>query len=176
VTSVFVDDSARLTTLSSMASAGQRARARWLPAAALLAPSLVFLIAFTYWPIARVLGESFVVGRFADHQIGLGNYQRLFADPHFSRAAWNNIAYAIGTIAPSLCLALLFALALRETTRLTAILRTLVVMPLLIPLVAAAALFSFILLPGEGLLDFYLARFGLEWLIGSAIRTWRSAR
>lgn len=144
-----------------------------------------FLIAFTYWPIARVLGESFIVGRFADHQIGLGNYQRLFADPHFSRAAWNNIAYAIGTIGPSLCLALLFALALRETTRLTAILRTLVVMPLLIPLVAAAALFSFILLPGEGLLDFYLARFGLgmvNWLgnpdlaLGSmiAITVWKN--
>lgn len=40
-------------------------------------------------------------------------------------------------------------------------------MPLLIPLVAAAALFSFILLPGEGLLDFYLHKLGLpmvNWL------------
>jgi sn-glycerol 3-phosphate transport system permease protein len=133
----------------------------------------------------QVLADSFVVGRFADHQPGLGNYQRLFADPHFARAAWNNIAYAAGTILPSLCLALLFALALRETTRLTAILRTFVVMPLLIPLVAAAALFSFILLPGDGLLDFYLARLGLgmvNWLgdpdlaLGSmiAITVWKN--
>ena len=68
---------------------------------------------------------------------------------------------------PSVLLALLFALALREGSRLDAVLRTLVVLPLLIPLVAAAGLFTFILLPGEGLLDHYLARLGVgatNWL------------
>jgi sn-glycerol 3-phosphate transport system permease protein len=135
---------------------------------ALLAPALLFLAAFTYWPLLRVFAESMMVGRFAGQQtLGLDNYRRLFADPHFARAACNNTVYAAGTIAPSLVLALLFALALRDTTRLTTVLRTLVVMPLMIPLVAAAALFSFILLPGEGLLDFYLAKLGvpmINWL------------
>jgi sn-glycerol 3-phosphate transport system permease protein len=141
---------------------------RWLPVIALLAPSLVFLGLFTYGPVLRVLGESLVVGRFVgEHAIGLGNYHRLFADPHFARAAFNNLIYALGTIVPSLVLALALALALRETNRFTALLRTLVVMPLLIPLVAAAALFSFILLPGDGLLDFYLHKLGIglvNWL------------
>jgi sn-glycerol 3-phosphate transport system permease protein len=150
------------------ASTARRSRARWLPALILLAPSLTFLFAFTYWPVVRVFGQSFAVGRFAgQHAFGLGNYQRLFADPHFARAAWNNLVYAAGTIVPSLVLALLFALALRKTTRLNTVLRTLVVMPLLIPLVAAAALFSFILLPGSGLLDYYLAKVGvasINWL------------
>ena len=59
-------------------------------------------------------------------------------------------------------LAVVFALALRETTRWTAVLRTLVVVPLLIPLVAAAALLRFILMPGGGLLDFYLGKFGVR--------------
>ena len=58
----------------------RRVSARCVPAAALLAPSLVFLLAFTYWPVLRVVIESFVVGRFADHAFGLGNYRRLFAD------------------------------------------------------------------------------------------------
>lgn len=167
----------------SRASAG---RARWFPAAALLAPSAVFLITFTYWPVARVLGESFLVGRFVDqYRLGLDNYRRLFADAHFARAALNNIVYAGGTIVPSLALALLFALALRDNTRWSPVLRTLVVMPLLIPLVAAAALFSFILLPGGGLLDFYLGRLGvpmINWLgdpdlaLGSivAITVWKN--
>jgi len=148
--------------------ATRRHSPRWLPVVALLAPSLLFLALFTYGPVLRVLGESLMVGRFAgDHAIGLGNYRRLFDDPHFARAALNNLIYAVGTIAPSLVLALALALALRETSRVTALLRTLVVMPLLIPLVAAAALFSFILLPGDGLLDFYLHRLGLgmvNWL------------
>jgi sn-glycerol 3-phosphate transport system permease protein len=145
-----------------------RPRRRWLPVLALLAPSLVFLALFTYGPVVRVIGQSLIIGRFAgDGTIGFGNYHRLFADPHFARAALNNLVYAAGTIVPSLVLALALALALRETNRFTALLRTFVVMPLLIPLVAAAALFSFILLPGEGLLDFYLHKLGIgmvNWL------------
>jgi sn-glycerol 3-phosphate transport system permease protein len=154
--------------VSALTAARPRRVPRLLPAALLLAPSLVFLALFTYGPVLRVLGESLIVGRFAgEHAIGVGNYRRLFADPHFARAAWNNLAYALGTIVPSLVLALFLALALRETNRFTALLRTLVVMPLLIPLVAAAALFSFILLPGDGLLDFYLRKLGIHlvnWL------------
>jgi sn-glycerol 3-phosphate transport system permease protein len=186
VTSLLIDHPSPLAGVASATRPRPRHRARWLPAVALLAPSVVFLLAFTYWPIVWVIAESLVVGRFADHHaVGFGNYQRLFADPHFARAAWNNLAYAAGTIVPSLVLSLLFALALREATRLNAILRMLIVMPLLIPLVAAAALFTFILLPGEGLLDFYLARFGLgmvNWLgdpdlaLGSmmAITVWKN--
>jgi sn-glycerol 3-phosphate transport system permease protein len=166
--------------------AARRGSYRWLPVVVLLAPSLMFLGLFTYGPVLRVLGESLVVGRFAGAQaIGLGNYQRLFADPHFARAALNNLVYALGTIVPSLVLALALALALRETNRFTAVLRTLVVMPLLIPLVAAAALFTFILLPGDGLLDFYLHKLGvplINWLgdtslaLGSviAITVWKN--
>jgi len=163
-----------------------RRRSRWLPAVALLAPALLFLAAFTYWPLLRVFADSMMVGRFTgQHALGLENYRRLFADPHFARAACNNAVYAVGTIVPSLMLALLFAVALQETTRLTTVLRTLVVMPLMIPLVAAAALFSFILLPGERLLDFYLAKLGvpmINWLgdtdlaLGSvvAITVWKN--
>ncbi|HEX3953912.1 MAG TPA: sugar ABC transporter permease [Stellaceae bacterium] len=177
-------------SLGAIAVPGRLPRAvaqrRWLPALALLAPSLVFLAMFTYWPVLRVAAESLIVGRFAGQSaIGLDNYQRLFADPHFATAALNNLLYAAGTIVPSLALALGLALALRETNALNSLLRTLVVMPLLIPLVAAAALFSFILLPGEGLLDFYLGRLGLgmvNWLgdpdlaLGSviAITVWKN--
>src|ERR1700722_14684827 len=98
----------------------RRSRRRLLQVMALLAPSLVFLALFTYGPVLRVAAQSLLVGRFAGSTaIGFGNYQRLFADPHFARAAWNNLLYATGTIVPSLVLALALALALRETTRFT---------------------------------------------------------
>jgi sn-glycerol 3-phosphate transport system permease protein len=134
----------------------------------LLAPSLVLLCAFTYWPVIGVTLRSLTQKRFGQTASwGLDNFVRLFADPHFANAARNTIAFAAGTILPSLALALLFALALREHGRLTAALRTILVMPLLIPLVAVAALFVFIFLPGGGLLDFYLAKLGVaqtNWL------------
>ncbi len=179
------------TTLGAVpvTSAPARSRARTrssVVAYALLVPSGIFLLAFTYWPVLQVALSSLTIRAFggAAHW-GLDNYARLFADPHFAQALCNNLVYACGTIVPSLTLALLFALGLRETTRFAALLRTLIVLPLLIPLVAAAALFIFIFLPGGGLLDYYLARLGLaetNWLgdpalaLGSiiAITVWKN--
>ncbi len=139
-----------------------------LTAAVLLAPSAALLLTFTYWPVAQVLWRSLIVTDFgAQAHTGWGNYLRLLVDPHFARAAWNNALYAVFTIIPSVVLALLFALALQRTTRLNTVLRTLLVLPMLIPLVAAASLFSFVLLPGGGLLDTYFAWAGLgaaNWL------------
>ena len=156
----------------------RRPRARpALLAAALLAPSAIFLLLFTYAPVVRVLVSSLTVRTFqgAAHP-GIGNYTRLFADPHFTTAVTNNVLYAAGTIIPSLTLALAFALGLRESTRLHTTLRTLIALPLLIPLVAAAALFIFIFLPGAGLLDYYLPSSALRRPTGSATRPSRSAR
>ncbi len=142
---------------------GRRRRgARTLLPFLLLTPSLVWLLAFTYWPLVQVLVRSFWANGWS-----AGNYARLFADAHFTQAVANNLIYAGGTIVPALALALLFALALAEATPIALALRALFVLPLMIPLVGAAALFSFILLPGEGLLDTYLAPLGLgaaNWL------------
>jgi sn-glycerol 3-phosphate transport system permease protein len=157
-----------LTLPIAPAAARPRALGPALIAVALLAPSLVFLCAFTYWPVIGVTLRSLTQQRFGQKPSwGLDNFVRLFADQHFANAAWNTIGFAAGTILPSLALALFFALALRENGRLTAALRTILVMPLLIPLVAAAALFVFIFLPGGGLLDYYLAKLGAHstnWL------------
>jgi sn-glycerol 3-phosphate transport system permease protein len=166
-----------------------RTRRRARPAVtayALLLPSAVFLLAFTYWPVLQVIRGSLLVRGFrGSAHWGFDNYRRLFGDPHFATAVINNIVYAAGTIVPSMVLALLFAVALKESTRLTGVLRTLVALPMLIPLVAAASLFAFVFLPNAGLLDYYLAKIGVaetNWLgnpslaLGSiiAITVWKN--
>ena len=141
---------------------------------------------FTYWPVVQVVRSSLTVRGFrVVAHWGTDNYARLFGDQHFGAAVCNNLIYAVGTIVPSLVLALLFAVALKETTRLSGVLRTLIALPMLIPLVAAASLFAFIFLPNAGLLDYYFARLGLaetNWLgdpslaLGSiiAITIWKN--
>ena len=153
----------------------------------MLLPSLGFLAAFTYWPILQVTARSLLVQRFdTAGTVGIGNFARLFADAAFAQAAANTAIFAVGTIVPSIGLALLFALALQGTEALTGLLRALFVLPMMVPLVAAATLFTFMLLPGEGLVDHYLARFGLgmtNWLgnpafaLGAicAITVWKNA-
>ena len=134
----------------------------------LLTPSCLFLAVFTYWPIIQVTLAALTVRGFrgAPHW-GVENFQALFGDAHFVRAVTNNLLYAAGTIIPSLILALLFALGLRDNTRVATALRAMIALPMLIPLVAAAALFTFIFLPGAGLLDYHLASIGYpqtNWL------------
>lgn len=157
----------------------RRFRVRPLPYL-LLAPSLVFLGLFTYLPIVRVAIESLydtphATGVKEATFVGLGNFARVLADPAFRQAAFNNLVYAVGTLVPTLVLALAFALAVRRSTRFSAVLRTMFFFPSLVPLVAAASLFFFIFLPGVGLLDYYLAKVGLSgpnWLGDSDVALW----
>jgi sn-glycerol 3-phosphate transport system permease protein len=145
----------------------RRRRPRHLLGLALLGPSLLFLAVFTYWPTAQVLWQSVHAGARTGGSFGLDNYRGLATDPAFRHALWNNLAYAIGTIVPSLVLALGFALTLVHSTRFNTLLRSIFFLPVLIPLVAAASVFLFIFLPGVGLLDYYLAKLGVQganWL------------
>ncbi len=134
----------------------------------LLAPSIVPLVLFTYGPVVQVVIRSFQVRRFGQAMAyGAANYTALVADERFRRALGNTALYGLGTILPSLVLALLFALAVRDSGWLSSVTRTLLVLPMMVPLVAVAALFTFILMPGVGLIDHYLGWVGLasvNWL------------
>ena len=148
--------------IARAAPRGAAWRLRDLRAYALLAPSLVFLATFTYWPVVQVLWNSVhEQDKRAENFVGLKNYAAIFADASFRRACVNNLIYAAGTVMPSLVLALAFALALERSNRLNTVLRSVLFLPVLVPLVAAASIFLFIFLPGVGLLDHYLARLGI---------------
>lgn len=157
---------------------------RWRPrlatllAFAMLAPSLLFLALFTYWPVVQVLWQSLhgqvrVGGPQA--YVGAQNFLKLFADPAFRKALANNLVYAFGTVIPSLVLALGFAMALARSSRVNALFRALFFLPVLIPLVAAASIFLFLFLPNVGLLDYHLAKLaisGPNWLGDPDIALW----
>jgi sn-glycerol 3-phosphate transport system permease protein len=136
----------------------------------LLLPSLTFLAAFTYWPVASVALDSLYGRRLGEKTAefaGLGNYLRLAADPKFATAALNNLVYIGATVLPSIVLALGFALLLQRSTRFTAGLRALLFFPTIIPLIGAAALWTFMFLPTVGLIDYYIGRLvplSINWL------------
>jgi sn-glycerol 3-phosphate transport system permease protein len=153
------------------AAMARRPRSRVLSFAPiwLLAPSLFLLFLFTYVPILQALAQAVTIegfgGKFAGY--GLANFRKLFADASFWKALSNNIVYGIGTVAPSIILAVGLGVMLQETTRLNAFLRTVIVFPVVLPLVAVATLFAFVLMPGVGLLDYHLAKLGIastNWL------------
>ncbi|MGY8676962.1 sugar ABC transporter permease [Bradyrhizobium sp. UFLA05-153] len=132
-----------------------------LPAYLLLLPSLIFLAAFTYGAVGRVIVDALyqrATPRAPSRFVGLDNLAAVLADPAFTGAVINNLIYAVGTVVPSMALAFLFALALSRTNAVTSALRAALFLPVLIPMVAASALFLFIFLPNVGLLDYYIGR------------------
>ncbi len=147
----------RLRVLTRFAAAFRAS----LPAYLLLAPSLVLLGLFTYGAVGRVIVDALyqrATPRAPSRFVGFENIAAVLADPAFTGAATNNLIYAAGTVIPSIALALLFALALSRTNAITSALRAALFLPVLIPMVAASALFLFIFLPNVGLLDHYVGR------------------
>ena len=127
----------------------------------MLAPGLFFLALFTYTPLIRAVIDSLHDYRIVSEGtpfIGFDNYLRLIEDDNFRAALRNNTIYVVSTVIPGMILSLLLALALKKNNLVNRWLRALFFFPTIIPLVAAATLWSFIFLPGIGLLDYYLAK------------------
>ncbi len=122
-------------------------------AAALLAPTLVFLLVFTYWPLAvSVLGsfQRFTLAGAAARWVGLQNYHDLWRDALFRQVLVNTGLYALMTTPLAVLLGLGAALAVDGNRRLRLLARTLIFHPGLLPTVAIAATWLFLLNPVSG--------------------------
>lgn len=148
----------------------QPASREWLTAVVMLAPSLVFLAAFTYWPILRSVAYGFYdvqLGSAEIFWVGWENYQRLWHDALFWQSLRNTVVYMIVTVPASIALALLLAVALDRKLRGTALYRSTFFYPVMIPSVAAGMVWVFLYAPGYGPINQLLAWVGLprlEWL------------
>lgn len=132
----------------------------------LVAPTLVFVTAFTLLP----LGES-LVGSLFKHKLniprfqipiyaGLGNYADLFKDPEFLQVVANTGIYVLALIPLLLVAALVLAFLLDGRIKGLAFFRLAVFHPTVLPLVSAATIWMFFLTPGYGLWNQLLHLFG----------------
>ncbi|MBP7567548.1 MAG: sugar ABC transporter permease [Burkholderiaceae bacterium] len=146
-----------------------------LTALVMLAPSLVFLAAFTYWPIARSLAYGFFDVQLGSSEIffiGWDNYLRLWHDELFWKSLRNTVLYMVITVPSSIGLALLLAVALDRKLRGTALYRSTFFYPVMVPSVAAGMVWVFLYAPGYGPINGLMNWLGLpklEWLYDS---TW----
>ena len=122
-------------------------------AAVLLAPTLVFLLIFTYWPlVVSVFGsfQRFTRTGVPAGWIGLQNYQDLWRDALFRQVLVNTAWYALIAGPLAVLLGLAAALAVDGNRRLRLLARTLIFHPVLLPTVAIAATWLFLLNPVSG--------------------------
>jgi sn-glycerol 3-phosphate transport system permease protein len=122
-------------------------------AAVLLAPTLVFLLIFTYWPlVVSVLGsfQRFTRTGVPAGWVGLRNYQDLWRDALFRQVLVNTAWYALIAGPLAVLLGLGAAVAVDGNRRLRLLARTLIFHPVLLPTVAIAATWLFLLNPVSG--------------------------
>ena len=134
-----------------------------------LAPALILLGIFVFYPIAYLLYLSFTTGSFTQEGVqwvGLRNYLRLLVDPDFWQVIGNTIYFTIATVIPSLILPLIIAVLLNQSIALRGLLRTVYFLPSITSLVAVGLGFRW-LFQNQGPVNELLINFGFDpinWL------------
>lgn len=139
-----------------------------------LAPALILLGIFLFWPIAYLFYLSFTTGSFTAtgmHWVGLRNYLRLILNPDFWQVIGNTLYFTLATLIPSLVLPLGLAVLLNQSLALRGFLRTAYFIPSITSLVAVGLGFRW-LFQTEGPVNAFLGNFGIEPIPWLGSTTW----
>lgn len=129
-----------------------------------IAPWTIGFLAFTLYPMLASLYYSFTDYRFRgpSHWVGLANYQRLFQDKLFWTALGNTAYMVVIGVPILLVFSFICALLLNLKVRGQSFYRVVYFLPSIVPVVASTMLWLWILNPTNGILNSFLAIFGLR--------------
>jgi multiple sugar transport system permease protein len=130
-----------------------------------ISPWLIGFFAFTLYPALASLYYSFTNFKIlqSPQWIGLDNYAELLRDPLFWKSLGNTLYLTLIGVPLSVLVALSIALLLnRRSLHGIGIFRTIFYLPVVIPAVAAAVLWIFLLNPSNGLVNQILAAVGID--------------
>ena len=131
----------------------------------LVMPSLIFMAAFTVWPVFRSIWLSltkYKLGMSAPEFIGLKNYINLAGSSLFWKVMGNTLFFALITIVPSMVVGLFLATLVNRKSRLIGFVRTSYFYPVVMPMIAIASIWMFIYMAKNGLLDQMLISMGFS--------------
>lgn len=138
---------------------------------AMTLPALVFSVVMIGAPLGYVLWISlhhwFLGSVGAPAFVGLGNYTQMLRDPTFWLAFRVTLEISVGALVVELVLGVYIAMLLNRQGRVIRIVRTLFLVPSVIPSVAAGMMWLFLFDPSFGFLDYVLKSAGLPtsgWL------------
>ena len=138
---------------------------RRLPGLVWVAPALLLVAVFVYYPVLNNLRLSFYkTGAFVPvpRYIGLANYRQAWHDPVFWTSLRNNIFYAVASVVVQVGFGLVLAALIEEFAgpRWQRILRSVYFIPATVSITVAGLLFQFLYHPQLGLIDQTLRALG----------------
>ncbi|MCL6444849.1 MAG: sugar ABC transporter permease [Alicyclobacillus sp.] len=141
----------------------------------LLIPGILYLLAVFGYPVIYNLVISF--SNYSVYSMtsgtsfsGLSNYASVFENPVFQRVLLNTVVFVLGSVAFQLIFGTLLALLFNRSFPLNGLLRSLIIVPWLIPLLVSGTAFKWILDQENGILNWVLIwlhaiKHPLGWLV-----------
>lgn len=135
-----------------------------------ISPFYILFLLFGLIPILFSIGVSLTDWRGVrvTQFVGLANYIDLFQDPKFFKALVNTLYIWVGSVPPMVFLAVVFAVLINsKTTFFRDIFRTVYFLPIVTSLVVTGLIFSQIFSQSFGMVNNFLAMFGVKpvnWL------------
>ena len=137
-----------------------------------IAPAAVLLILLTIYPIVNLVGMSLSTISFeAAKEIWTftpgANFRDLRDDDIFRIALWNTFVFAIVAVAIEIVLGLTLAILVASVTRFKGTIRTILIVPILMPPVAIGSMWKLMYSMDFGVLNQIVTTFGLQpinWL------------
>lgn len=158
-----VHAAARPPLRSSRRSQSAIARRQTRSAILFLAPSLVILTLFVFWPIVQSIVLSLHEWRFgaeAQEWVGLENYQRMWSDPRAWNAFWNTVYFTVFYVPLSIIIPLAVALGLNRAIFARSLFRAAIFLPVISSFAVMALAWRFLLDPDIGLLVYWAQLLG----------------
>jgi multiple sugar transport system permease protein len=129
-----------------------------------LLPALIYLLLFFGYPAAanfRMSLEHYTTTSFLTGEapfVGLGNYVGIASSPLFAKTIYNTALFTIGSIVGQFGLGLALALFFHRNFPLSHLVRSLLLLPWLLPAIASSAVWRWILDRDSGVLNEMLTR------------------
>jgi multiple sugar transport system permease protein len=157
-------------------ASGKRRRtiAQW----GFVAPAVIFMVLFFGYPLVRNIVMSFQdysPSTFFTGEApfnGFDNWKNVFQDDLFGKALWQTIAFTIGSLLGQFCIGLALAVFFNRHFPLGGLLRSLILLPWLVPMVVSGIVWRRILDQDTGVLNSFLGLFGLgdtPWLTSTSV-------
>lgn len=138
----------------------------------MVAPAILFLIVFTFYPLVNMIYLSFFDYNMISEKtfVGLENYRRLFTvNIDFRNSLRNTLVYTVAVVFFLIMMGIIFALWLQKSSWLNAIAQRVMYLPHICAMLSVAMVFEW-LMDEEGLFNAVLNVFklpGLRWLNSS---------
>lgn len=142
---------------------------------AFLVPAVVYLLAFFGYPVFKnvMMGfQEYTTATFYTGEapwVGLANYVAVTSSSVFGQAVLNTALFTIGSIAGQFVLGLAIAVFFHRRFPLSGLLRSLLLLPWLIPLIVSSAVWRWILDEDSGVLNRVLGDARLGWLTSTSL-------